>query len=663
MTQPAASAYQRDGLKESKKREHIFRDFAGINTQAYRTSIKDNEFAWLENVIPIGPGNLKAVPTLTAQLATISPDVANYMKSANIGGTDYVFMFCNSGAAYQINSTTYAKTTIGAAGTFSSSGIQFDQWKNERIVIVDPNKGLFSWDGSTLTALNGQVQSVTMITYGYNYFHRPTVVFTPVSGGSGAAGTAIIGIGTAAIAAAGTGYVAGDVITLSGGSFNTAGKITVTTVGGSGAVTGISVFSQGDYTAAPSSPVATTGGFGAGCTLTIQWSVISVTVTNGGSGYNSAPNISFTPTGGDAPTVVAAATSAVSVAPSAGTSIAVYSGRAWVANGRTMSFSAPNTYNDFTTANSGGTFIVSDSTLHNNIVQLISANNYLYIFGDDSINVVSDVRVSAGITIFSNTNLTAFIGSSYPIAVQPYLRGVFFMNQSGFYLIYGAVPQKVSDAMDGIISSIDFSKPVTAGAVNIYNQLCMAFYFTYTGGTTPRKMFGIFFNNKWYLASQGDNNTLCCPVFEDGKQELYVTDGTNLFHAFKNTTGNINTTVKTRLWDFGSSLTTKQALKAGFEVVVPSNPFSATVTVDTETSSNTFNFNSQNLVNWTNNSGTVLSWINNLSQVVGWLSSGFTYIVQDVTNYGKYLGLTLTSTTPGYEMNATMLEFEDRARW
>ena len=87
---------QQQQLKETKKREHIFRDVGGINTQAYRTSIKDTEFSWLENVMPIGHGNLKCLPAVTASLATISPNVANYMETANIGGTNYVYMFCNN---------------------------------------------------------------------------------------------------------------------------------------------------------------------------------------------------------------------------------------------------------------------------------------------------------------------------------------------------------------------------------------------------------------------------------------------------------------------------------------------------------------------------------------------------------------------------------------
>ena len=656
-------AERQSQLKETKKREHIFRDFGGINTQAFRTSIKDVEFSWLENAMPIGHGNIKCVPAPTSVLATISPDVANNMQSANIGGVNYVFLFCNSGAAYQISSVAYAVTKFANAGTFSASGTAIAQWQNSRILIIDPINGLYTWDGATLTHINNQVQSVSMTAYGAGYFHVPTVVFTPTSGGSGASATAVVGIGTYLIAGGGTGYVIGDVLTLVGGTSTTKAQLTVTSVSATNVITGVSLTNQGNYSIAPTSPVSVTGGFGVGATFTIQWSVVLVNMLLGGSGYLSAPTISFTATGGDTPTVVATALANVSTAPSAGTDIAVYSGRVWIGNGRTIYYSAPASYNDFSVGNAGGSFNISDGTLNNSVNQLCSANNYLYIFGDDSINVISNVAVSSGITTFSNTNLTAFVGSSIPLTVQPYLRGVFFGNQAGFYLVYGAVPQKVSDPLDGIFQFIDFTQPVTGGSVMIFNQLCMCFMFTYTGGTSPRKLMAIYFNNKWFLASQGNNLTLCCPVFEDGRQELYITDGTQLFHAFKSSTNTINSTIQTRLWDFGSSLVTKQALKAGLEIDVPNTIFSANLSVDTENASNLFALGSQNAINWVNNSNVTLLWTNNALQTVVWLSTGFTYIMSDVTNYGKYIGFTMTSTVPNYQLNAMMLEFEDRARW
>ena len=69
---------------------------------------------------------------------------------------------------------------------------------------------------------------------------------------------------TVAIAAAGTGYSANDILTIAGG---TGGTVRVLTVGGSGEVTSIQIANPGTgYSAATGA--ATTGGTGSGCTIT-----------------------------------------------------------------------------------------------------------------------------------------------------------------------------------------------------------------------------------------------------------------------------------------------------------------------------------------------------------------------------------------------------------
>lgn len=67
------------------------------------------------------------------------------------------------------------------------------------------------------------------------------------------------------IAAGGTGYSVGNVLTLSGGTSTIAATVEVTTVS-SGAVTGVRITNAGVYSAAPGDPVSTTG-VGSGCTL------------------------------------------------------------------------------------------------------------------------------------------------------------------------------------------------------------------------------------------------------------------------------------------------------------------------------------------------------------------------------------------------------------
>lgn len=70
------------------------------------------------------------------------------------------------------------------------------------------------------------------------------------------------------VAAGGSSYVVGDVLTLSGGTFTIAAQVEVTAVS-TGAVTAVRRVNDGAYTTTitPSDPVSTTGGTGTGCTL------------------------------------------------------------------------------------------------------------------------------------------------------------------------------------------------------------------------------------------------------------------------------------------------------------------------------------------------------------------------------------------------------------
>jgi len=81
-------------------------------------------------------------------------------------------------------------------------------------------------------------------------------------------------ITSATIAVAGSGYVVDDILTVSGGTNEASGSdatFRVTSIDGSGGVTGVALENDGgEYTAIPSSPASTTGGTGTGCTLTLS---------------------------------------------------------------------------------------------------------------------------------------------------------------------------------------------------------------------------------------------------------------------------------------------------------------------------------------------------------------------------------------------------------
>ena len=150
-------------------------------------------------------------------------------------------------------------------------------------------------------SLYDRVGSVTVDESGAGYTAVPAVTFTG-GGGSGAAGTAVLGVVGANVTAAGSGYAAATTtVTFAGGGGSGA---TGTAVIEGGEVTGIRITAAGTgYTGVPTITIADSGS-GTGATATAVLGVISVTVTNNGSSYESPPVVGFAGDSGAAATAV-----------------------------------------------------------------------------------------------------------------------------------------------------------------------------------------------------------------------------------------------------------------------------------------------------------------------------------------------------------------------
>ncbi len=745
--------------KKDGRKNHSLREFGGVNTQAARQTIKDDEFSWLEDVMPIGFGNMPVVPGPSASFATIPGSGAYYIQSLNISNagipTEYVFVFCSSGNAYMAQvQSPWTVTQIGVNGQFSTYGVRAAQWKDERILIIDPVKGYFDWGYNTisivlanasitsnvltfssatggtvaagqyvfypsgtaycqiqsgsgttwtvsscanlasttmwagqfaLTTYQGTVFSVTVVSGGTGFIdnHTQTITNTTGTGGPGTGATYTYYIGVVAITLTGTqtNYSVGQVLTLMGGTTinNQACQITIASVGTGGAITGANITVPGVYTIAPSplTGLATsTVGSGSGCTVTAAFGIVSVTVTAPGSGYsNTAPNTPLALT-------ISGASTGASLTPNlssstVGTDIATYSGRVWIANGRTIVYSAPNSYQDFTTTSLGGSFIMTDSTLRSQIYRLFSANNYLYIFGIDSINAISGVaiqpatvsssgtNVSPAITIFTNSNLTPSMGTDMPDSIIANYRTLMFSNDYGVYGLNGVMPQKMSDPLDGMFQDINLNYNISAGQAIIFNIQCMCFLVTYDDQLLgyPRQLLMVYFNKKWFFSTQVPGMIFITTGIYNGTPTLFATDGSYLYRCFDQTTQPHAHEIQTKLWDFGSPLVTKQAFKFALESISPILNAAINVSVDTEIKSLDYAFVAGNTMLWTNNTGGIITWTNNSAQTIIWTVSGYNMNRADVSNTGNYLGLTITSTSNELTYAGLHLQYEPRTPW
>lgn len=655
---------------EQKKSYEVVKQFKGVNTKANRTAIGDDEFYWLENAMPIGYGNLKITPTYSNVGSVTFSNTVTFYCSANIGLTDYLIAFEADGSAEYVRLDTNAKGTIGAAGTFSGSGVNVSQWKNDRILIGDPAKGYFTWDGTNLIFI-GSVGQVGIVQGGTGYTSAPAVIISAPNSANGVQATAVATItanvvSSITITEAGTGYTSSPTVTFNGGGGSGANAVAGITTFATGTVSVLVTAGGTGYTNASNLTVTIAGGGGANAAaqgIVSGGIVTQVVMTNVGSGYTNASNITVTIAGGGGTNATAKAI--INTEPVVG--IQSFSGRVWIANGRTVTYSGAGSYSNFTSV-SAGTVTLTDATLHGNITQLLSANNFLYLFGDDSINVFSDVRVTtAGTTLFTNTNVSASVGSKLPYAIYPYFRSVLFMNDYGVYALVGSTTTKVSDSLDGVFPYIDFTAPVYAGQVLLNNILCAAFNFKYTGGlgtsSSSRYIQAIFFEKKWFFTSAGSDLAYIASAPLGGRINLYGTNGNSCVRLYSDSSSAINSYVQTSLNPMKDPIRTKQALKVGIEATL-TNSAQLTVTVDSESGSSTPVLLGQ-VINWINNLSVPIPWVNNSSTVISWYGggTGYTLYKTDAKQWGKYLGMTVTSSSSNFTINGFEYEHELRVRF
>ena len=590
------------------------------------------------------------------------------MTSANITD-DYLVAAESNGAMEYFDLTSLSGGNIAAAGTFSSSGVSLAQYQNTNVFIGDPSKGLYSWDGANLVAI-GSVGIIAVVNPGSGYTSAPNVTISPPNQTGGKQATAVAGTTTSntvsyiVLTNAGSGYTSQPTVTISGGGGNNATAIAQLVTFATGTVS-VQVNNGGTGYGANGSIYVTFsggGGSGANASAVISGNVITqVIMNNAGSGYTSTPTVSIGGSGTGANITATVNTTGI-------VDVATFSGRVWVAAGRTVYASSAVSPTDYTSV-SAVAFNLTDSTLHGNIQALLSANNFLYIFGDDSINVFSNLQVtSTGATVFTNTNVSASIGSKRIYAIFAYFRSVLFMNDYGVYALVGSTTTKISDPLDGIFPYIDFTKPVTAGQALLNNILCAVFNF-YVNSSCPfgfggsRYIQAVFFEKKWFITYQGQiQYVTSAPI--GGKVNLYGTNTSNALYLFYNsTTASIPSYIQTALQDMGDPIRTKQALKFGVEATL-TNGGQFNVTVDSEQGPSPTYSLSDTGVSWLNNSSQVISWVNNSGTVIQWLLvTGYYLYKSDALQYGKYLGLTMTSNNAGFVVNTFEFEHELRVRF
>jgi hypothetical protein len=209
-----------------EKRYLVFKQFETMDTQSSRIALAPNRLAWLENLQPVGPNDLISVPGPNAAISTISGQTISKQFSYNINGIDYIACFTVAGAGFQVKVTDGSQTQIAPNGTFSNPDMT--QWKSERILIADPTAGYCTWDNITFVKGGMVSPNLNITAGGSGYSTGANVAITGgTGGGATASATVVNGVVVAlTLLTPGSGYVAGDVLT-----------VTITPVGAGGGAT------------------------------------------------------------------------------------------------------------------------------------------------------------------------------------------------------------------------------------------------------------------------------------------------------------------------------------------------------------------------------------------------------------------------------------------
>jgi hypothetical protein len=576
-----------------------FVGFEKMNTKVARQNLPENQAAWIENLQPIAPNVLTAVPAPNAPIATVTGKTVAVEFQVNIKGVDYVMFFATDGSLTAVNANTGAQTSVAGPGTFSTTP-DATVFGSQRLLIMDQTSGYATWDGTLFVKSGGLSPNINITNAGSGYSSAPAISF---SGGHGTGATA-------------------------------------------------------------TSQVA--GGF-----------LIGITLTNPGTGYQP----------GDVVTVViggpgTGATATVVIWPQLqGTTITVGFGRVWYANARLLGFtgtglSTGETWDDTASGDAAGTTPIDDADLSHNIAALRFLNNFLFIFGDSSIKQIGSITVSSSVTLFTILTLASDIGTTFLYTILSYNRLVLFANKNGVYGIFGASVQKISLDLDGIFTTADFSlnmsaslhdvhvaNPAGSAGGSIHTYMLLIKFFDIRQNIT-RTIICVYQNDRWFIVNVGNSLLFIAGnVLASTEQfETFVSSGADVTQILENSNAAVQFLLITSLSFHGNPIMAKRVLRSGIAATVQ-NAQSINVTLDTEYVTNNYTFLLAQPVIWENNSDAIVTWQNNSAATVTFEGGGFFVLDQDTEGYGKFVGNTITGTVKQFSFNMAINEYVDADPW
>ena len=224
----------------------------------------------------------------------------------------------------------------------------------------------------------------------------------------------------------------------------------------------------------------------------------------------------------------------------------VYQTRLFVAGKDVISFSAPSNGANFSTTAGGGSVGYFGNKLTYSYMDMASSAGYLFVFGDSSTDLISNIQLTGSgtttspfTTNFNYANIDPQVGQGFPRPVGHYGRYMTMFNRQQLFVMKGADAQEIGDKVTDIHQTLDTSLYYpTMCPATMFGFRVMLFNGRFTdpfgrvrnlllmwhpmGGRTPF----------WSIASQHYELTNIGCYEQDSIITPYGTDGTNLYQLF-----------------------------------------------------------------------------------------------------------------------------------
>lgn len=420
----------------------------------------------------------------------------------------------------------------------------------------------------------------------------------------------------------------------------------------------------------------TTSGSGIGATFSATQSggiVTSVTLTNPGTGFKAGDTVTLTIHDGGPGT---GATATAHVWPQmAGVTLAVFQGRVWIGGNLVINYTGTGAtyggvgYDDFLSADAAGSTTITDTDLIHGIFALRNLNNYLFIFGDNSVKQIGNISVVVptvgnAFTAFTIVTLSSDEGTTYKNTIVSYNRLVLFANQVGVYAVFGTSVEKISDKMDGIFRLIDFTQSPSAAINDINNIKCFLLLVKYKDPVQgTRSLILTFMNKKWFVMSQGNSLSFIATVKTTLINETFATSGDDVTQIVEDTSGMISIKLSTSLTSHKQPYMAKRSYRYGIAQTTGADN-NLQFLIESERNTITIGYNIVNFLQFINAGGQNINFVNNTGNPINFTGGGgFLYIAGNPSAElgsvsGTYLGMTIQGTVTQFSLNSLMLEYE-----